>query len=674
MLQLGRAVAWLGSRGPDTSSKWQISGNRIIGNWLGFRADGSYDPAYRSAQSVPTFDNGQAVNVYDGSPNNLVQGNYIASVYDGITVGSVNTTGNVIQGNIVGQSPLGQPAPLAGWGAYLRWDTDVHSFIGNHISNAATGGIGLIESNVTRITLSQNIIDSTSGPAIYFAPDPNNPATGANDLLAPPSLAATPSLASGNALPAATVEVYRSAGTNGQPGMPIAYLGSTQADGSGAWSLPISVANGDALTALQTRADGTSSLLAPTAIVSDAQIPPTASFTWLQSGQSMSVAFTDTSTDQPTSWSWDFGDGTQSTAQSPSHMYANAGDYTVVLTASNAAGADQQTQTVHVTAVATVFAADSFGRQVASGWSSADVGGAYTLFADASNYNVGGGTGQMILTKAGNTRSAILGSVTAGDVDVKVRFAVDKLPTGGSQYVYLIARSVGASSYRPKVILNANGTAQVHAGVVNNGTESSLGTSVTVPGLVPAAGSYIWLRAQVTGTNPTTIKVRAWRDGDVEPSTWQFTATNSLAALQGTGGVGLASYIGSGTSNVPVTFAFDDFVAVDPNGGTVVNPISSFTFAQETNSLVVDFTDRSTGSPTSWLWDFGDGATSSQRNPSHTYATRGRLSGDADRFQLEWLEQRDTDRQRQRARVDHLRAGLLHAHRGRQLGHRRRRR
>ncbi len=97
--------------GIDTSSKWLISGNRIIGNWLGFRADGSYDPSYRSAQSVPTYDNGQGVNVYDGSPNNLVQGNYIASVYDGITVASLNTTGNVVQGNIIGQSPLGQAAP-----------------------------------------------------------------------------------------------------------------------------------------------------------------------------------------------------------------------------------------------------------------------------------------------------------------------------------------------------------------------------------------------------------------------------------------------------------------------------------------------------------------------------------------------------------------------------------
>ena len=609
--------------GLDTTSKWLISGNRIIGNWLGFRADGSYDPAYRSAQSVPTYDNGQAINVYDGSPNNTIQGNYVASVYDGITVASLNTTGNVVQGNIIGKSPLGQAAPLAGWGIYLRWDTDVHSLIGNHISNAATGGIGLIEYNVTRITISQNTVDSTSGPALYFAPDPNNPATGANELLAAPALSATLAAVSGTALPRASVDVYRASGSSGQAGLPLAYLGTAIADGSGAWSLPLTLNTGDLLTAQQTRSDGTSSLLAPDVAASDAQTPPTASFTWTQSSQSTAVTFTDTSTGQPASWSWDFGDGSQSVGQSPVHIYATEGDYTVVLTASNSAGQSQTTQTVHVAAVATVYAADGFGRQVTGGWSSADVGGAYALLGDTGNYNVAGGTGQMIVPKASATRQAILGGTTAGDVDIKVRFAIDKLPAGGAQYVYLIARSIGTSSYRPKVIVNANGTVAVHAGLVNNGTESSLGASVLVPGLTATAGGYMWLRAQVTGTNPTTIKVRAWRDGDTEPSTWQLTATNSLAVLQAAGALGIAACVGSGNTNAPVTFAFDDLIAVDPNGSGPVAPTASYTYAQEQNTLVVDFTDRSTGAPTSWAWDFGDGTTSSQRNPTKTYATGG---------------------------------------------------
>jgi len=37
----------------------------------------------------------------------------------------------------------------------------------------------------------------------------------------------------------------------------------------------------------------------------------------------------------------------------------------------------------------------------------------------------------------------------------------------------------------------------------------------------------------------------------------------------------------------------------------------------------VSFSDRSAGSPTSWLWDFGDGTASSEENPQHTYTEPG---------------------------------------------------
>ena len=50
----------------------------------------------------------------------------------------------------------------------------------------------------------------------------------------------------------------------------------------------------------------------------------------------LNVAFTDTSTGLPTSWSWDFGDGSQSEIQNPTHTYSSVGTYTVNLTASNA--------------------------------------------------------------------------------------------------------------------------------------------------------------------------------------------------------------------------------------------------------------------------------------------------------------------------------------------------
>jgi PKD repeat protein len=42
--------------------------------------------------------------------------------------------------------------------------------------------------------------------------------------------------------------------------------------------------------------------------------------------------------------------------------------------------------------------------------------------------------------------------------------------------------------------------------------------------------------------------------------------------------------------------------------------------------LTVNFTDTSTGSPTSWAWTFGDGGTSGAQNPSHVYTIAGTYS------------------------------------------------
>jgi len=49
----------------------------------------------------------------------------------------------------------------------------------------------------------------------------------------------------------------------------------------------------------------------------------------------LKVAFTDEGTGSPTSWKWDFGDGTNSTEKNPVHTYNSSGQYTVTLTEKN---------------------------------------------------------------------------------------------------------------------------------------------------------------------------------------------------------------------------------------------------------------------------------------------------------------------------------------------------
>lgn len=50
-------------------------------------------------------------------------------------------------------------------------------------------------------------------------------------------------------------------------------------------------------------------------------------------------------------------------------------------------------------------------------------------------------------------------------------------------------------------------------------------------------------------------------------------------------------------------------------------PVAAFTFMN--NALEVNFTDASSNDPDNWLWDFGDGTTSTLQNPIHTYSEDG---------------------------------------------------
>jgi PKD repeat protein len=43
-------------------------------------------------------------------------------------------------------------------------------------------------------------------------------------------------------------------------------------------------------------------------------------------------------------WLWDFGDGTNSNIQNPTHLYLNAGNYHVTLTVSNSVDSDSKTK------------------------------------------------------------------------------------------------------------------------------------------------------------------------------------------------------------------------------------------------------------------------------------------------------------------------------------------
>lgn len=90
----------------------------------------------------------------------------------------------------------------------------------------------------------------------------------------------------------------------------------------------------------------------------------------------LDVSFTDLSTQLPTDWSWEFGDGSSSPDQHPIHQYTTPGDYTVSLTVTNPNGSHTRVlpKLISVTEAESVLTLikevinDSGGLATASDW------------------------------------------------------------------------------------------------------------------------------------------------------------------------------------------------------------------------------------------------------------------------------------------------------------------
>jgi PKD repeat protein len=81
-------------------------------------------------------------------------------------------------------------------------------------------------------------------------------------------------------------------------------------------------------------------------------IPPEAEFlaSPLTGDIPLTVTFSDKSINRPSDWKWNFGDGTSSTEQNPTHTYTAAGSYYVTLRVNNHFGSDGLTKSGYIQA------------------------------------------------------------------------------------------------------------------------------------------------------------------------------------------------------------------------------------------------------------------------------------------------------------------------------------
>ncbi len=265
----------------------------------------------------------------------------------------------------------------------------------------------------------------------------------------------------------------------------------------------------------------------------------------------------------------------------------------------NATTADATVNTVSAPAqTGTAIATDTFTRTSSSGWGSADTGGAYSVITGASaNFTTDGSTGSMTTSTAAS-RTVVLHDTKQQDIDTKFQVKIDKTPTGAAAEAFWVARYIDPNDmYRGKIRFTTSNTISVQAFSLIGGTETALGT-LTSTGITFSAGNYVWVRAQILGTNPTQINIKVWDPATSEPITWQYTYTDyNDSVFQAGGSVGLRTNFSASVTNQPYVFTFDnlnittdDLDIFDPSltssgTATITNP-STLTVTLDPNSIL----------------------------------------------------------------------------------------
>src|SRR4030095_16026801 len=367
--------------------------------------------------------------------------------------------------------------------------------------------------------------------------------------------------------------------------------------------------------------------------------------------QNQEYNFINTTSPPPASSSWDFGDGTTSADISPVKKYTSPGTYIIRLANHFSGCIDSVSRPVFVkeapkidfTAGTTQSCKTPFTVQFTNltsgsntymwdfgdGANSTDINPVHT-YTDTGSYTV-----MLIVASNNGCLDTIVKSqyIQIG----KPAITINNLPQTGcvpltispsstiivsepiANYLWNFGDGATSSAENPTHTYSSPGayTVSLIIATASGCTDTVAMTEAGRGGDKPHASFTVnpndvcaFQPVQFTDNSTGSVDQWLWQFGDGEASTSQ----NPSHQYQDTGYFSVTLIVWSNTC--PDTLKLNNVVHIRP-------PIAAFAVNRNCgNKFRIDFLNLSIGA-TAWSWNFGDGTTSTQQNPSHVYSATG---------------------------------------------------
>jgi gliding motility-associated-like protein len=395
-----------------------------------------------------------------------------------------------------------------------------------------------------------------------------------------------------------------------------------------------------------------------------AQAPVAAFTSTITSGCApLGVQFQDESTNHPTSWEWDFGNGqTSSGSPTPTAQYNSPGTYTVTLIVKNASGAAAIRDTNYITVFASPLVSFGLDMHLACAptyitFQQYSQPGQGTITNYAWNFGDGttgsGPTPQHQYTQIGYYSVTLTvtnsGGCSASETygrtlrlvqgvqanftwketgnTCSAPFSLNFLnqTAGPGTMTYNWSFGGGAAPTSSNAT-NPNGITYPSAGnyPVTLIANSSYGCQDTLTQTVPLTSNAPVINGPTAGCINTPINFSNLTTPAPISSSWNWgdgsSGPNDSASSH--------TYTTAGTYTVTLTNTYANCTTTATSnitiGGALVPTFIAAPVSACQAPLTVQFTDQTTPAPTQWTWNFGDGGTASgSPTPTHTYTSAG---------------------------------------------------